>query len=290
MSNQFILILKNSDEGKFNGFKRENFNKQTKEIIKKNSSNHVLGLHKGVISNKVWNKIKKDDKFYITIENETFRVTANLIKKAKNLKYGEIIYPETIDRKQINYFLFFKKLDDCREPFEVLKKRSKSNIFSNEGIFEIKQRTNSERIKKTKINKALIEKTRGKVERKHRSIQALDRNQSNVVQLKKLYNNKCQIQQCNFELNYEKGGKIKQFSHVHHYNQLAKSRMDSLNNMIVLCPNHHAEFDFKVKLIDYDGVTIINEKGKETGETIKFHKGHKLDIKNIESLLGEQDG
>ena len=111
-----------------------------------------------------------------------------------------------------------------------------------------------------------------------------------MVQLKKLYNNKCQIQQCNFELNYEKEGKIKQFSHVHHYNQLAKSLIDSLDNMIVLCPNHHAEFDFKVKLIDYDGMTIINEKGKQTGETLKFHKGHKLDIKNIVSLLGEQDG
>ena len=57
--------------------------------------------------------------------------------------------------------------------------------------------------------------------------------------------------------------------------------------MIVLCPNHHAEFDFKVKLIDYDGKTIIDQQGKETGETIKFRKHHKLDIKNIESLLGE---
>ena len=55
--------------------------------------------------------------------------------------------------------------------------------------------------------------------------------------------------------------------------------------MIVLCPNHHAEFDFKVKFIDHDGKTIIDRKGKETGETIKFHKNHKLNAKNIERLL-----
>ena len=73
----------------------------------------------------------------------------------------------------------------------------------------------------------------------------------------------------------------------HHYNQLSESRIDTLDNMIVLCPNHHAEFDFKVKLIAHDGKTIINRKGKETGETIKFHTGHQIDIKNIESLLGE---
>ena len=287
MSNQFLLILKNSDEGKFNGFKRKSFNKQTEKILRKNNSNHVLGLHKGVISNKVWNKIKKNDKIYITIDNETFRISANLTKKSKNLKYGETVYPDLVDKKEINYFLFFEKLNSCREPFEVLKKRSKLRKFSREGIFEMKEESNPEKIKKTKINKSLVEKTLGKVERKHREFQALVRNQANVNQLKKLYNNQCQIQQCSFKLNYEKDGKIKQYSHVHHYNPLSESLSDSLNNMIVLCPNHHAEFDFKVKLIDYDGKTIINQKGKETGETLKFHKGHQLDIRNIRSLLRE---
>ena len=290
MSNQFLLILKNSEEGKFNGFKRKRFNKQTEKILKKNNVNHVLGLHKGVINNKVWNKIKKNDKFYITIYNETFRITANLTKKSKSLRYGETIYPDLVDKKELNYFLFFEKLDSCREPFELLKKRAKLGKFSSEGIFEMKEESNSKKNKKTKINKSLIEKTIGKVERKHREFQALVRNQANVSQLKKLYNNQCQIQQCSFKLNYEKGGKIKQYSHVHHYNQLSESLIDSLNNMIVLCPNHHAEFDFKVKFIDYDGKTIINQKGKKTGETINFHKGHQLDIRNVRSLLGEQDG
>ncbi len=287
MFNQFLLILKNSDEGKFNGFKRKSFNKQTEKILRKNNSNHVLGLHKGVISNKVWNKIKNNDKIYITIDNETFRISANLTKKSKNLKYGETVYPDLVDKKEINYFLFFEKLNSCREPFEVLKKRSKLRKFSREGIFEMKEEPNPEKIKKTKINKPLIEKTLSKVERKHREFQALVRSQANVNQLKKLYSNQCQIQQCAFKLNYEKDGKIKQYSHVHHYNPLSESLSDSLNNMIVLCPNHHAEFDFKVKLIDYDGKTIINQKGKETGETLKFHKGHQLDIRNIRSLLGE---
>ena len=288
MPNQFLLIIKKTDEGKFSWFKNKRYNKQTSEILKKNDSKHVWGLHKGVTNDAVWNKIKKNDKIYLTVEKETFKISGILSKKRKNLKYGELIYPESSDRKQINYFLFFDKLDSCREPFEVLKKKSKSRIFSNEGIFEIKEESTHKRITKIKVKKLPIEKTIVKAEKRRRKAsQILTRNSTKVKKLKEFYNNECQIEQCNFKLNYEKNGKIKQYSHVHHYNQLSKSLIDSLDNMIVLCPNHHAEFDFGVKLIHYDGKTIIDRKGKETGETIKFRKGHKLHIKNIESLLGE---
>ena len=290
MENQFILILKKSDEGKFRWFQNKKWTDgKAKQILRKNNSNHVLGLHKGAINDKTWNKIKKDNKIYVTIESETFRISGNVVKKDKNPNYGEIFYPNEIDKKQINYFLFFKKLYSCREPFDVLKEKikSKSKIFSNEGIFEIKVESIPKKIKKSKVKQSLIEKTIGKAEKRRKEFQALTRNPSNVNQLKKHYNHQCQIEQCDFKLNYEKNGKNKQYSHVHHYNQLSKSLDDTQKNMIVLCPNHHAEFDFKVKLIDYDGKTIIDQQGKETGETIKFRKPHKLDISYIEILLGE---
>ena len=288
MPNQFLLIIKKTDEEKFRLFKIPKYNKQANEILKKNDSKYVWGLHKGTISDKIWNKIKKNDKIYLTVEEEPFKISGNVFKKIKNLKYGEVIYPNEIDKKQINYFIFFEKLDSCREPFKVLKKKSKSRIFSNEGIFEMKVESPPKKIKMIKIKKLPIEKNIAKAEKRRRKAsQILARNSTRVKNLKEFYNNECQIEQCDFKLNYEKNGKIKPYSHVHHYNQLSKSLIDSLNNMIVLCPNHHAEFDFKVKLVHYDGKTIIDRKGKETGETIKFRGDHKLDIKNIESLLGE---
>jgi len=286
MPNQFLLIIKKTDEGKFSWFKNRRYNKQTNEILKKNDSKYVWGLHKGVTNNAVWNKIKKNDKIYLTVEKETFKISGIVSKKKTNLQYGELIYPEASDSKQINYFLFFDKLDSCREPFEVLKNKSKPS-FSNEGIFEIKEESPHKRITKIKVKKLPIEKTIAKAEKRRREVEEYTRNPTRVKNLKKFYNNECQIEQCDFKLNYEKKGKIKPYSHVHHYNPLSKSQIDSRDNMIVLCPNHHAEFDFKVKLVHYDGKTIIDRKGKETGETLKFRKGHKLDIKNIESLLGE---
>ena len=109
MPNQFLLIIKKTDEGKFSWFKNRRYNKQTSEILKKNDSKYVWGLHKGTISDKIWNKIKKNDKIYLTIEKDTFKISGIVSKKIKNLKYGELIYPESSDRKQINYFLFFDK-------------------------------------------------------------------------------------------------------------------------------------------------------------------------------------
>ena len=285
MAGQFLLILKKSDEGKFRWFQNKKFNDKTKKILTENNSNHVLGLHKGVVSEKTWNKIKKNDKIYLTTEEENFRISGNVVKKKKNPKYGEIIYPSAIDKKQINYFLFFEKLNVCNFSYHELINESITPKRFHQGIFERKQKSTLKKLKKTKVNKPLIEKTLGAAEKRHRSSQVITRNQSNVNQLKKLYDNQCQIEQCNFKLDYEKNGKIKQFSHVHHYSPISKSLIDSLDNMIVLCPNHHAEFDFKVKFIDHDGKTIIDRKGKETGETIKFHKNHKLNAKNIERLL-----
>ena len=284
MENQFILILKKSDEGKLRWFQNGK-RKQEKEILRKHNSNHVLGLHKGAISEKTWSKIKKNDKIYLTAEEENFRICGNLSKKIKNSKYGEIIYPNAIDKKQINYFLFFEKLDICNFSYHELINDSTTPKRFHQGVFERKQKSTPKKLKKTKVNKELIEKTLGAAEKRHRSYQVITRNKSNVNQLKKLYDNQCQIEQCNFKLDYEKNGKNEQFSHVHHYNRIAESLIDSLDNMIVLCPNHHAEFDFKVKFIDHDGKTIIDRKGKETGETIKFHMKHKLNSKYIESLL-----
>ena len=139
MPNQFLLIIKKTDEGKFSWFKNRRYNKQTSEILKKNDSKYVWGLHKGTISDKIWNKIKKNDKIYLTIEEENFRISGNVSKKRKNTKYGEIIYPNAIDKKQINFFLFFEKLDICNISYHELINESITPKRFHQGIFEVKQ-------------------------------------------------------------------------------------------------------------------------------------------------------
>jgi len=285
MTNEFVLILKKSDEGKFRRFKNKDFNQLTENILIKNSSNYVLGLHDGAVKDKIWNKIKKDDQVYITLNEESFRISGNVSKKVKNLKYGNVIYPNEIDRKQINKFLFFKKLSICNISYSKLINNSIIPKRFNQGIYEIKKEKTVVKIKKTIIKKLPWEKTVGIAEKRNSIAQKFVRNPK-VKKLKEMYNYECQINECDFKLEYNKKKGGKSFLiHVHHYRPLEYGGHDDFNNMVVLCPNHHNEFDFKTKFISRDGSTIIDKSGKENGETIKFHKNHKLEITNIESLL-----
>jgi len=284
MPNQFLLIIKKTDEGKFSWFKNRRYNKQTSEILEKDGSKYVWGLHKGVINNTIWNRIKKNDKIYLTVEKENFRVCGIVSKKTKNLKYGKLIYPESIDSKQINYFLFFEKLDICNISYHKLIHNSKSQIRVHNGVYEIKKEYFTEKIKKLtpkKFNPK--EKIIGPAKRSKSEVWRFVRNQGKVLLLKNLYGNKCQI--CDYTFEHNANQKKGFYSEVHHYSSLKKQSDDDIGNMIVLCPNHHAEFDYSVKFIHRDGTTIIDKHGKETEETIKFHKKHTFDKKNIESQL-----
>ena len=287
MSNQFLLIIKKQDEDKFRLFKNgKYYNKATNEILKKNNNKYVWGIHKGIINNSIWSKIRKNDKIFLTVEEETFKISGIISKKIKNLKFGKLIYPAAIDKKQINYFLFFDKLDACRIPYDVLKNKSKSKIFV-EGIYKIETSDTNKLAKATLVKKLPLKNIIGQPKRKRRSGMGIVRNPTKVRQLKTLYDNKCQIIQCSFRLEYYSKNKNVFYSEVNHYNPLKKQSDDDFGNMLVLCPNHHKEFDYSVKFVDMDGITIIDGQGKLTGETLQFFKNHKLDIKNIASQLGQ---
>ena len=95
MENQFILILKKSDEEKLRWFQNKKFNEKTKKILRENNSNYVLGLHKGATSEKTWSKIKKDDKIYVTIQNEIFITPPRFSLNRKRIfqnKFGLVIF------------------------------------------------------------------------------------------------------------------------------------------------------------------------------------------------------
>jgi len=58
--------------------------------------------------------------------------------------------------------------------------------------------------------------------------------------LKKMYNNTCQL--CNEQLKSSSAGYFSEAHHIRPFNQHHQGQ-DSISNMIVLCPNHHVQFD-----------------------------------------------
>jgi len=292
VSNQFFLIIKNTDKDKFRSFQKHgSYNLKTKEILDKKNSKYVFGLHNAIINSSIWNKIKINDKIYLAVEKENFKISGIISSKSKNPKLGEIVYSNSMDRKQINHFLFFKNLEKTSISYsELVHNYSKAKIYLEQGIHQIKKEFYSKKTKNKKSHehspkKLPWEKTIGKAKRNRKNIESYLRNK-NVKPLKILYADKCQIVQCTFRLKYVNGNGVpSSYSEVHHYNPLKNEGDDDWSNMIVLCPNHHAEFDFRTKFIDIDKITITDENGKKTDETIRFHKEHKFDEKNIASNL-----
>ena len=190
-------------------------------------------------------------------------------------------------RHMKNLVLLFKNLDICNISYTELTGYSKSKIRTRQGLFEIDEKYFLKKTESVPKDFDPKEKILGPAKRSKSEIWRFVRNQGKVSDLKNLYKNKCQICGYTFEHNANKTKGF--YSEVHHYNPLKKQADDDFGNMIVLCPNHHAEFDYGVKFIDLDEATIIDKNGKATGEKIQFHKNHKLDKKNIESQFSKDN-
>jgi len=95
--------------------------------------------------------------------------------------------------------------------------------------------------------------------------------------LKKLYDDKCQI--CEYTISIADS---QQYSEVHHVWPLGEGGIDDFDNMIVLCPNHHAEFDYAtIGFHDIDYSVIIDKNGTTVGK-MRFRREHSLDSSNVE--------
>lgn len=101
------------------------------------------------------------------------------------------------------------------------------------------------------------------------------RNTEKTRRIRKMYRDKCQV--CGIVIDVPGGGR---YSEVHHLHPLKEDGDDNYGNMIVLCPNHHVEFDYRAMGIFEDGVTIVDRHGREVGKLATV-SGHSIDAKNI---------
>ena len=119
----------------------------------------------------------------------------------------------------------------------------------------------------------------GPAARKSEVVTRFMRDTKKVIQLKKKYGNKCQVCGYIIQISSEQ-----RYSEVHHIYPLKDGGDDDFTNMLVLCPTHHVEFDYKIIGIDTDKKTIIDWTRKHIGKLL-MHKTHKIALKNIQFHL-----
>jgi hypothetical protein len=102
--------------------------------------------------------------------------------------------------------------------------------------------------------------------------------------LKSAYNYKCQI--CDKQIKKPDGSL---YAEAHHIRPLGDPHhgSDVCNNMIVLCPNHHAEFDYGIIAIDPNNNTVIHIDASDPyhGKNVFFTSRHRLKRENLEYHL-----
>lgn len=100
------------------------------------------------------------------------------------------------------------------------------------------------------------------------------RNENLVRKMKRLYDDTCQL--CG---DRRLQGDDIGYSYVHHIKPLAKehSGPDVPENVIVLCPNHHDDFDNGMLTVDSETLEISHQYESDlTGETVTIKRGHEI--------------
>ena len=281
MTNQFVILVDKRNSEKFRQFRNGQFNASIKEFLNKHDSNFIWGFHKSQISNQKWIEIKKNDDVFFTLSKDNFEIAGQVKKKIINKQLGQAILSDDLHSQEITHFVLFDKLYSIDLLFHnTMSKTKTSTIFS--GIYKLEKNIAINHISEIQqITKPSIEQgvKTGPAQKEIFEIMRFIRDSAKVTKLKELYQNKCQI--CDYTFEYADD---KFYSEVHHYNPLNANADDDFDNMIVVCPNHHAEFDYNLIVIDIDGKSILDKNGNKIA-TIRFHKDHQLNIKSIQSQL-----
>ena len=100
-------------------------------------------------------------------------------------------------------------------------------------------------------------------------------------EIKKRYLDKCFI--CEETIQVKKGN----YSEAAHIRPLGKGGCDSFDNVIVLCPNHHVEFDYgmvTMMMVDKQTLKIVhkNEENEFNEKSVKLHPTHELNSEYLE--------
>lgn len=252
------------------------------------------GFQSSVKNEKLWNLIKKND-WLLFHFNGKYSFAAQIFTKKKSRSLYEKIF--LTSKKPRPLLMFFRKVVEIDKGFQKTNndlgissaipsihkitliqadKNSVEKIINKFGSVEnyLKGQSEATLGQLITIKPSSMKKIPTKI--KTTLIRRI-RDTKKTAQLKLIYENRCQICDYSFPLNTFGG-----YSEVHHVWPLGDNGVDDFDNMLVLCPNHHAEFDYGVIKFNLKNRNeIVNSENKIIGK-LSFKKGHSLNYKNIE--------
>jgi hypothetical protein len=198
----------------------------------------------------------------------SFTDLTKIIEYENGVKKSELILKSS--GKNINEN-FIRPYALCKTPYDIIENYSLDKNELEEYYYETLQedgkRDNGIEKILNEINNEMKEIS---PERREIEINKIFRNDTAIVNmLKRYYNYRCQFPGCNARIQTKSGTDYVEVAHIIPVSEGGKS---ILKNLLVLCPNHHKEFDLGIKeILKWDNENI---EGKLNGQDfkIKFKK------------------
>ena len=267
-------------------------------VLKKLSTPSYSGLTKKAISVwgitssnrnlEIWKRVKLDDCIIFQLGIESYYIGLLSHKRKSKQIANDLWKRHHVYASSFDLLLFIKNLvfvSDLPETLHIPPTENTTDVITLLSEIQTPNNITPKFLKQinsrsdTKISKSSNEfraiDYAEPPERIRSEISRIIRDTVKSVRLKIKYGFVCQI--CGYQLKVNS----RFYCEVHHVWPLGEGGMDNYDNMIVLCPNHHAEFDICAIGIDpKDGITIIDTNLHVKGKA-KFIEGHSLSTSNL---------
>ena len=271
-----LLILDKRDKEKYRQFKLGN---HLEKIGKKPI--HIWNILADSVSE--WDTITTGDIILFGDEDSGFSQYGIIDRKITSRDLARKLWPKDPRSSSSEHLIFLNRISEIKLGFHKALRLGKLSTPTFPGLYAIKEEDKGSVLKALNIIHEKyhpdklplpVDLEAPTVKKKQEIVRYIrDTDKSKI--LKKIYRNKCQV--CDYTIEISKDV---YYSETHHVFPLNKGGKDTLSNMIVLCPTHHAEFDFRVICISEDGKTVIDKNNHSVGQ-LNLMDTHKLDKNNI---------
>ena len=272
----FLIVIGKRDAERFRRFRTGYDADIIKNITKLSNAENIWALGPAVNDN-LWSAIQKNDRIFFAERGFSFTRCGIVSKKTISQTQAIKIWGDSPRMREHKRLILFSSVYEIDILFHRLckEKADSSNTATSVYPSTDKAATVVPDSLEHKITGTIIVSDDGAPNKKTEVVTRFLRDTKKVRQLKTIYHDECQI--CGHTIYQSPKSR---YSEVHHLYPLKDGGDDDFDNMLVLCPNHHVAFDYKVIGIDKDRKTIIDMNRKHIGK-LTLYKEHKLNMKNI---------
>ena len=282
MKNQFFVIVDKDDSDKFRQFNYNTYEKLLENLGYSNSRFWAFSDN----DKENFEKIEIGDTIYFAVKGDhTFSFSAKVSGKEES-DLAEKVFGEGFRQKITKSILFFNEFFVASVNYSEMLRSTGQESIDKSGLYLIQNKFDDTKIESYEVKGFEEEQSipvdhAGPPPKIQATTTRYIRDTAKTRLLKIKYEDKCQV--CNYQIIKPNN---EYYSEVHHIWPLQNGGDDDFDNMLVLCPTHHAEFDYNVIRISKDGKNIIDKKEDAIKELI-YIDGHKTAQKNIDQQFLE---